>query len=66
MDMEGTDLDSAVRLLQEVVLEPDEAARLTQTVMAVNGQVLAVVRERLAFDDEPSGYELAIRRATAP
>jgi len=64
--MSGTDLEAAGRLLQEVTFEPEELARLERVVLAVNGQVLAVVHERLAFDDEPAAYALAVKRAKAP
>lgn len=64
--MSGTDLEAVGRLLQEVAFDPEEAARLGRTVMAVNSLVLAAARERLAFEDEPAAYALAVTRAKTP
>lgn len=64
--MSGTNLETVGRLLQEVAFEPEEAARLERAVMSVNSLVLAVARERLAFEDEPAAYALAVTQAKAP
>ena len=64
-NMPKSDLGPAGRLLQEVVPEPQEMARLERTVLATNASVLAAARDRLAFEDEPVGYELAVLRTRA-
>ena len=64
--MSRTDLETVGHLLQEITFEPKETTRLEDAVTAINGQVLAAARERLAFEDEPAAYVHAVARTRAP
>jgi hypothetical protein len=64
--MTETGLEATASRLQELTAEPAEMERVANVVLATNARVLAAARDRLTFEDEPAGFDLAMARSELP